>query len=354
MSEIPATMQAVRFHEHGGPELLRYEAAPVPAIGPRDALIRVRACAMNHLDIWTRIGARGWKIPLPHILGSDVAGEVAAVGSDVTHIQPGMECFVHPGLPGGPTLERLRGDDNIAVDYSPLGVFSDGGNAQYVRVPADNVLPKPARLSWEEASAFPLTFLTAWHMLGKRRADLRSGETVLVMGANSGVGTAAVQIAKARGARVLATAGGADKLGFARGLGADAVIDHYERAGELHKAVYELTDGQGVDVVAEHVGAAVFGQCVKALRRGGRLVTCGTTTGGQFEVDMQMVYAKHLTLLGSFMGSMSETLELLPLVENGTLRPIVDRAFPLEQAADAHRYLESSQQCGKVVLLPEW
>jgi NADPH:quinone reductase-like Zn-dependent oxidoreductase len=309
---------------------------------------------MNHLDIWTRMGARGWKIPLPHILGNDVAGEVVAAGQDVTHIQPGLECFVHPGLPGGPSLERLRGDDNIAADFNIVGLFVDGGNAQYVRVPADNVLPKPARLSWEETAAFPLTFLTAWHMLGKRRADLRSGETVLVMGANSGVGTAAVQIAKARGARVLATAGGADKLGFAKGLGADEVIDHYARRDEIHKAVYELTDGQGVDVVVEHVGGAVFMQCVKALRRGGRLVTCGTTTGGQFEVDMQMVYAKHLTLQGSFMGSMSETLELLPLVSNGTLRPIVDRAFPLDQAVEAHRYLEASQQCGKVVLLPEW
>jgi NADPH:quinone reductase-like Zn-dependent oxidoreductase len=354
MSGIPESMHAVRFHEHGGPEVLRYEPAPIPQLGARDALVRIRVCALNHLDIWTRQGARGWKLAMPHILGSDVAGEVAAVGAEVTHVQPGLECFINPGISGGPGLERLRGDDNIAADYSPLGVFIDGGYAQYVRVPADNVLPRPARLSWEEAAAFPLTFLTAWHMLGKRRADLRSGETVLVMGANSGVGTAAIQIAKARGARVLATAGGADKLGFAKGLGADEAVDHYARAGEIHKAVYELTGGQGVDVVVEHVGSAVFMQCVKALRRGGRLVTCGTTTGGQFEVDMQLVYAKHLTLLGSFMGSPGEMLELLPLVENGTLKPIVDRVFPLGQAAEAHRYLEASQQCGKVVLQPEW
>jgi NADPH:quinone reductase-like Zn-dependent oxidoreductase len=353
MSEMPDMMHAVRFHTHGGPEVLRYELAPVPQLGPHDALVRVRACALNHLDIWTRVGARGWKIPLPHILGNDVAGEVAAVGSRVLHLQPGLECFVHPGLPGGPTAERLRGDDNVAADYNIVGLFSDGGYAQYVRVPADNVLPKPARLSWEEAAAFPLTFLTAWHMLGRRRSGLRSGETVLVVGANSGVGTAAIQVAKARGARVIATAGGEDKAAFAKGLGADEVVDHYARAGEIHKAVYELTDGQGVDVAVDHVGAAVFMQCVKALRRGGRLVTCGTTTGGQFEVDVQMLYAKHLTLYGSFMGSMGETLELLPLVERGVLKPIVDRAFPLEQAAEAHRYMESSAQCGKIVLLPE-
>jgi NADPH:quinone reductase-like Zn-dependent oxidoreductase len=352
MSNIPTTMQAVRFHGHGGPEVLRYETALVPQPGPREVLVRVRACAMNHLDIWTRVGARGWKIPLPHILGNDVAGEVVAVGASVTHVQAGLECFVHPGLPGGPTAERFRGDDNIAADYNIVGLFCDGGYAQYVCVPADNVFPRPARLSWEEAAAFPLTFLTAWHMLGRRRADLRSGETVLVMGANSGVGTAAVQVAKTRGARVIATAGGEAKLGFARGIGADEVIDHYARAGEIHKAVYELTAGQGVDVVVEHVGATVFGQCVRALKRGGRLVTCGTTTGGQFEVDMQMVYAKHLTLYGSFMGSMSETLELLPLVEQGVLKPLVDRAFPLEQAAEAHHYMESSQQCGKIILLP--
>ena len=151
MADIHETMQAVRFHEHGGPEVLRYEAAPVPAIGPGDALIRVRACALNHLDIWTRMGARGWKIPLPHILGNDVAGEVAAVGAEVTCLAPGMECFIHPGLPGGPTLERLRGDDNIAADFNIVGLFTDGGYAKYVRIPADNVLPKPARLSWEEA-----------------------------------------------------------------------------------------------------------------------------------------------------------------------------------------------------------
>jgi NADPH:quinone reductase-like Zn-dependent oxidoreductase len=352
-------MQAVRFHGHGGPEVLRYEDAPVPQPGPREALVRLRACALNHLDIWVRNGARGWQIPLPHILGSDIAGEVAAIGSEVeaspslAHVRTGLECFVHPGVPGGPSLERLRGDDNIAADYAILGQLRDGGYAQYVAVPAENVLPKPRRLAWEEAAAFPLTFLTAWHMLGKRQADLRSGETVLVIGASSGVGTAAIQVAKARSCHVIATAGGADKLAFARGLGADEVIDHYERKGEIHKAVYELTGGQGVDVAVEHVGAAVFMQCLKALKRGGRLVTCGTTTGGQFEVDMQMLYAKHLTVYGSFMGSMSETLELLPLVESGTLRPIVDRVFPLAQAADAHRYLEASEQCGKVVLLPD-
>jgi NADPH:quinone reductase-like Zn-dependent oxidoreductase len=339
--------------------VLRYEDAPLPQLRAREALIRVRACALNHLDVWVRMGARGWAIPLPHILGSDVAGEVVAVGSEVepspglANVRPGLECFVHPGVPGGPSPERLRGDDNVAADYTILGQLRDGGYAQYVAVPAENVLLKPARLAWEEAAAFPLTFLTAWHMLGRRRADLRSGETVLVVGASSGVGTAAIQVAKARGCRVIATAGGADKLAFARGLGADEAIDHYARKDEIHKAVYELTGGQGVDVVVEHVGAAVFMQCLKALKRGGRLVTCGTTTGGQFEVDMQMLYAKHLTVYGSFMGSMGEMHELLPLVDNGTLRPIVDRVFPLAQAAEAHRYLEASEQCGKVMLTVE-
>lgn len=343
-------MMAVRFQEHGGPEVLRYEEAPVPAIGPNDALIRVRACALNRLDIWTRNGLPGLACSMPHILGCDVAGEVAAFGNAVKHLREGMECFIHPGIPGGPSLERFRGDDNIAPDYSVLGHQVDGGYAQYVRVPADNVFPKPTRLSWAETAAFPLTFLTAWHMLGKRRADLRSGETVLVIGANSGVGTAAIQVAKQRGARVIATAGNTEKLRRARELGADEVIDHYACKGEIHKAVYELTGGAGVDVVVEHVGPAVFEQCVKALRKGGRIVTCGSTTGPSIELNLRMLFAKHLTLLGSYMGSISETLELLPLVEGGALRPVVDREYPLKEAAQAQRQMESGSHFGKIVL----
>jgi len=345
-------MQAVRFHEHGGPEVLRFEDAPVPQLGARDALVQVRACALNHLDLWTRNGLPGLPIPLPHILGCDVAGVVAAAGADVTHIAPGLECFVHPGLPGGPSLERARGDDNVAADYRVLGHQVDGGYAQYVRVPADNVLPKPQRLSFEEAAAFPLTFLTAWHMLGRRRADLRSGETVLVIGAGSGVGTAAIQVAKARGAHVIATAGSAEKCARALALGADEVIDHRERAGEIHKAVFALTAGAGVDVVVEHVGPAVFEQCVKALRRGGRLVTCGATTGPKVELDLRMLFAKHLTLYGSYMGSMSETYELLPLVDSGALKPIVDSVLPLRGAAEAQHRMETSAHFGKIVLVP--
>lgn len=350
--DLPQTMMAVRFHEHGGPEVLRYEEAPVPALGPSDALVRVRACALNHLDIWTRRGLPGMKFELPHILGCDVAGEVAATGSAVAHIAPGMACFVHPGLPGGPSVERARGDDNVAPDYRVLGHQVDGGYAQYVRVPADNVLPKPERLSFAEAAAFPLTFLTAWHMLGRRRAGLRSGETALVIGGSSGVGTAAIQVAKARGARVIATAGSAEKCARALALGADDAIDHHERAGEIHKAVYALTGGVGVDVVVEHVGPAVFEQCVKALRRGGRLVTCGATTGPKAELDLRMLYAKHLTLYGSYMGSMSESYELLPLVASGALRPVVDSVLPLKDAAEAHRRMEASEHFGKIVLVP--
>lgn len=346
-------MQAVRFHEHGGPEVLRYEEAPVPAPGPNEALLRVRACALNRLDIATRNGPRGWQIPLPHILGNDVAGEVVAWGSAVQGLSLGQECIVHPGLPGGASLERTRGDDNIAADYGIVGLFTDGGYAQYITVPAFNLLPKPARLSWEEAAAFPLTFLTAWHMLGRRRAALQPGESVLVIGANSGVGAAAIQVARARGAGlILATAGGAQNAVRACELGAEHVIDHYEHAGSIHKQVYALTDGAGVDVVVEHVGPAVFGQCIKALKRGGRLVTCGATTGSTTELDLQMLFAKHLTLYGSFMGSMSESFELLPLVESGVLRPVVDRILTLSEAAEAHRLLEAGGHFGKIVLVP--
>lgn len=349
---LPATMQAVRFHKHGDASVLRFEEAPVPACGPNDALIRVRACALNHLDIWTRNGLPGLKLPLPHILGCDVAGEVAALGGAATHLQEGLECFVHPGIPGRPTPERLRGDDNIAADFTVLGAYHDGGYAQYLRVPADNVMPRPANLSWEETAAFPLTFLTAWHMLGRRRANLQSGETVLIIGANSGVGTAAIQLARLRSCRVIATAGSAAKAELARRLGADAVIDHYARAGEIHKAVYELTAGQGVDVVVEHVGPAVFEQCVKALKRGGRLVTCGATSGGEIALNLRALFARHLTLYGSYMGGIGETAEFLPLIDRGLLKPIVDKVYPLAQAAEAQLRMERSEQLGKIVLVP--
>lgn len=351
--EVPKTMQAVRFHEHGGPEVLKLEETATPLPGPGEALIQVRACALNHLDLWTRVGVRGWQIPLPHILGNDVAGVVAGVGDGVTHLAPGLECFIHPGLAGGPSPERLRGDDNLASDYGVLGLFCDGGYAQYVKVPAENVFAKPAELSWEETAAFPLTYLTAWHMLGPRRADLKCGETVLVIGANSGVGTAAIQLAKVRGCRVIATAGRDDKIRHARKQGADAVIDHYLFSGKIHKQVEELTAGVGVDVVVEHVGPAVFGQCLKALRRGGRLVTCGATTGPTTAIDLQLMFAKHLTVMGSFMGGIGETPEVLKLLERGLIKPVVDKTFPLSDAANAHRRMEQSQQLGKIVLIPE-
>jgi NADPH:quinone reductase-like Zn-dependent oxidoreductase len=351
--DLPEMMKAVRFHEHGGPEVLRYEDAPVPAIGPNDALVKVRACALNHLDVWTRIGVRGWQIPMPHILGNDVSGEVVAVGSEADHLYEGMECFVHPGIPGEPSLERLRGDDNIAADYGILGLFRDGGYAEYVKVKGDCVFPKPDNLSWEETAAFPLTFLTAWHMLGARRARAQSGESVLVVGGSSGVGVAAIQIARAKGCRVIATVGNAEKAKRAIEIGADATIDHYEHAGKIHKQVFEHTGGMGVDIVVEHVGPAVFGQCLKTLKRGGRLVTCGATTGPTVELDLQLLFAKHLTVYGSFMGSMSETLELLRLIRRGIIKPVVDSVLPLKEAVDAHRRMEQSEHFGKIVLKPE-
>jgi NADPH:quinone reductase-like Zn-dependent oxidoreductase len=347
---LPAMMKAVRFHEHGGPEVLRYEEVPVPEIGPNDALVKVRYCALNHLDLWTRSGIRGWHIRLPHILGSDVAGTVVAAGSEAHYLVQGMDCFVMPGISGGPSFERLRGDDNIAADYDILGRFTPGGYAEYLRVPAFNVFPKPANLTWEETASFPLTFLSAWHMLGTRRANLRCGESVLIIGGNSGIGTAAIQMARARNCRIYTTASSEEKAQRCRELGADEVIDHYQNAGEIHKRVFELTNGHGVDVAVEHVGGEVFAQCIKSLRRGGRLVTCGATAGHISEIDIDLIFAKHLTIMGSFMGSMGEIIEVLPLIRRGQARPVVDRVFPLAEAAEAHRYLANSQHFGKVVL----
>jgi NADPH:quinone reductase-like Zn-dependent oxidoreductase len=340
-------MKAVRFHQHGGPEVLRYEDAPDPQVRPGWVLVRVRACALNHLDLWQRRGLERVTIPLPHISGADVAGELAAIGAGVEDLRDGMRVVLQPGLSCGHCAACLSGADNFCAHYDVLGYRSAGGYAELVTVPAANVIPLPDQIDWVTAAAFPLSFLTAWHML-VARAGLTERDVVLVVAAGSGVGQAAIQIARAFGARVLATAGGERKLALTRGLGAEAAIDHY--ADDVVARVRGLTDGRGVDVVVEHVGTATWERSLKCLARGGRLVTCGATTGYDAGIDLRHLFARQLSLLGSYMGGKPELLRAAALLFRGVLKPVVDRTYRLAEAASAQRRMEAHEQFGKIVL----
>lgn len=340
-------MRAARFHQHGSPDVLVYEEAPDPQPEPGRSIVRVRACALNHLDLWQRRGIERVRIPLPHISGADVAGEVVDAGGGP--IPAGTRVMLQPGLSCGRCTPCREGRDNECPSYDVLGYQSDGGYAELVSVPHDNLIPIPDHVSFADAAAFPLTFLTAWHML-KTRAGLRAGEVVLVLAGGSGVGQAAIQIARAAGARVLATSG-PTKLARTKGLGAEEVFDHYEE--DFARRVRDLTDGRGVDVVVEHVGQATWDRSVRSLARGGRLVTCGATTGHAASIDLRHLFARQLSLLGSYMGRKQELLEAAPLFFNGTLKPVVDDVLPLSEAAEAHRRLEAGQAFGKIVLLTD-
>lgn len=337
-------MKAVRFHEHGGPEVLRYEDAPDPLAMSGRAIVRVRACALNHLDLWERRGIDRVVLPLPHISGSDISGEVLDPGSAA--IASGTRVMLQPGLRCGTCAACRAGRDNECPSYDVLGLRSDGGYAELVSVPGENLVPIPAHIDFVTAAAFPLTFLTAWHML-ITRAQLQPGETVLVLAGGSGVGQAAIQVARCVGARVLATSAPA-KMDRTRALGADAVLDHYE--GDFSKEARRLTDSRGVDVVVEHVGQATWDRSVRALANGGRLVTCGATTGPRAGIDLRHLFARQLSLLGSYMGRFAELHEAAARLFDGTFRPVIDTVVPLAEAAAAQRALEDRSQFGKIVL----
>ncbi|MBI4476930.1 MAG: zinc-binding dehydrogenase [Acidobacteria bacterium] len=336
-------MKAIRFHQHGGPEVLRYEDAPDPVAQPGEAVVRVKACALNHLDLWERRGIERVAIPFPHISGSDVSGEVV----DGPPADVGRRVMLQPGLSCGRCPACLDGRDNFCRRYDVLGYRSDGGYAQLVKVPVENLIPIPERIGFREAAAFPLTFLTAWHML-VARAALKPGDEVLVLAAGSGVGQAAIQIARLHGARVFATAGSERKLELARELGAAAAIDHHRT--DMVEEVKKLTDRRGVDVVVEHVGQQTWDRSLRCLAAGGRLVTCGATTGPAAGIDLRWLFGRQLSILGSYMGAKGELLEAARWFFDGKLRPVLDETFPLARAADAQRRLEESQHFGKIIL----
>jgi len=340
-------MKAVRIHEFGGPEVLCYEDVPDPQPRKDQVLVRVKACAMNHLDIWVRKGLPG--VNLPHILGSDIAGEIVAVGEYVTGFKPGQRVLLAPMYFCNHCAKCVSGLQNQCREFTALGNGVDGGYCELIAVPAVNVIPIPDSLDFNQAASVPLVFLTAWHML-VGRAGIRPGQTVLVLGASSGVGIAAIQIAKLFQARVITTAGDETKLEKARGLGADYGINHYQQ--KISQEVRKITNKEGVDIVVEHVGVATWDESVKSLKPGGAIVTCGATTGPNVGFDLRFLFSRQLNLLGSYMGTMGELHDVLSHVFAGRLKPVVDRTFPLKDARAAHEHMEESQMFGKIVLLP--
>jgi NADPH:quinone reductase-like Zn-dependent oxidoreductase len=340
-------MKAIRFHAHGGPENLVYEDAPDPQQGPGQALIRVKAAALNRLDLWVRQGIPAYPVTLPHILGSDICGVVESADQLPSGISVGDEVVVYPGLGCGQCQACTAGLDNRCASFKVIGGHVNGGYAEKVVVPSRNLLKKPANLDAVQAAAFPLTFLTAIHMLAGR-AQLKESETVLVLGAGSGIGTAAVQIAHYMGAHVIAVTTSAAKVDRIKALGADNVIVSHPQ--ELAPKVLELTAKQGVEVVFEHVGPATWEQSLKCVARGGRIVTCGATTGPEVPLILRQIFSREITLLGSSLGTPAELQRIVKLIGNGTLKPVVDRVFPLKDAAAAHEALLEKKHVGKLVL----
>jgi NADPH:quinone reductase-like Zn-dependent oxidoreductase len=346
---MPADFEAVVLREHGGPEVLLEERLPLEEPGPGEVRIAVRAVALNHLDLWVRRGGPAFRLSYPHRLGADVAGVVDALGPGVDDLAAGDRAVVSPGLSCGVCRACLSGRDNLCPSYGILGEHRSGGYGQFLVVPRRNLAPYPGQLSFPEAASVLLTFLTAWQMLVDK-ARVEPGETVLVHGAGSGVGVAAVQIARLFGARVIATAGSDAKLVRARELGAEGAINY--RTADFVAEVKKLTGRRGVDVVFEHVGGATFTGSIRAVRNGGRIVTCGATSGFHPEIDLRHIFFRQISVLGSTMGSKGALLQILEHVAAGRLRPVVDRVMPLASAAEAHRLLESREVFGKIVLEP--
>lgn len=340
-------MKAVRIHEFGGPEVLKFEDVPELQLRKDQVMVRVKACALNHLDLFIRKGLPGVK--LPHINGSDISGDIAEVGEYITDLKPGQRVLLAPMTFCGICLACTSGQQNLCPQFSVLGYLNDGGNAEYIAVPRVNVLPIPSELTYDEAAAVPLVFLTAWHMLVSR-SHIKPGDFVLVLGGGSGVGSAAIQICKLFNARVIATAGDEAKLEQSRELGADYTINHYQQ--KIADEVKKITNKAMCDIVFEHVGKATWVESMKSLKPGGNLVTCGATTGPEASFDIRFLFARQLSFLGSFMGTMGDFHEVMKHIFSGRLKAVVDRSFPLREARSAHERLEKSEQFGKVILNP--
>jgi NADPH:quinone reductase-like Zn-dependent oxidoreductase len=344
-----ANMRCVVVREHGGLDVLRLEERPVPVPGPGQVRVRLEAIGLNHLDTWVRRGVPGHQFPLPLIPSSDGCGVIDALGPGVGGCKEGDPVVILPGVSCGTCEACQSGLDQLCRDFHILGESCDGTSAEYACVPAANVAPKPRALSAPEAASICLVFQTAWNML-VRRAELRAGETVLVHAGLSGVGSAAVQIASELGAQEIATAGGKEKCERVKALGAHRVIDYRDK--DFAAEVRALTGKTGVDVVFEHVGEATFQGSLKCLKRGGRLVTCGATTGGNVQLSLHAVFFKSLSILGSTMGSKGDLRTILRMFDQGRFRPVFDRALPMDRVGEAHRLLEAREALGKLALVP--
>jgi NADPH:quinone reductase-like Zn-dependent oxidoreductase len=344
-------MKAVVFEEHGGVDKLQVRSIPTPKPGPGEVLVQVKACALNHLDLWARRGAFKVPIPMPHISGCDVCGIVAEVGPGVDHLQAGERVIIAPGQGCGKCAACQSGHDSFCPEYKIFGFQLQGGYAEYTVAEARHVLPVPRTLDYEQWAAIPLVYLTAHHMLftcGK----LRAGETVLVHACGSGVGMAAIQLARLAGAFVITTSASDHKLQRARReLGVDGTIN-YDR-DDLIEHVDHLTNGEGVDLVIDPVGPAVWERSFTVLRRGGRLVNCAATTGMETNLNVRMLYAKQIAVMGSYMGFRSELLTVLKLAAKKKIVPIIDKTFRLEKAAEAQARMENRENFGKIVLVTD-
>ena len=342
-------MKAVRFHEHGGRDVLRHEDVDDPTPGEDEVLIRVRACALNHFDIDLRENVSRWPLPLPWTLGVEFAGEVAAIGANVEGHQVGERVWVLHELPCLECRYCLDGKDNICEAARMFSVQMPGAYSELVVAPAEAVCELPGSVSFDAAAAGQIVFTTAWHML-VTRGEVRAGETVLISAAGSGVGHAAIQIAKHAGANVITTAGSAVKLEAAKADGADHVINYREE--DVTERAIELNGGEPVDLVIEHIGGDQFGACVSALRKDGRLVTCGGHAGEIVSFDIIPLFRNEWRVIGSRTGTTAETRLVMDLIADGTFNPRVHAALPLSEAAEAMRIVEEREQFGKVVLLP--
>ena len=340
-------MKAVYFEKHGGAEVLKYGDVPDPIPGKEEVLVDVKACSLNHLDIWTRKGMPGVSVPLPHILGCDAAGVVNKTGPGVRGFTKGDRVIVSPGMGCGRCEHCRSGWDSLCDSYSVLGFQLNGGYAEKVAVPARRLVKIEGTLSFEEWAAVPLVFMTAWHML-HTHAKIKKGETVLVHAAGSGVGSAAIQIAKLAGCSVITTVGSDAKIPKARALGAGEVINY--RRKDFSQEVRALTRNRGADVVFEHIGPDTWMKDMACLAKAGRLVTCGATSGPKVEIDLRFLFTRQQTIIGSYMGGHGELAEVLKLVEKGKLKPVVGEVLPLRDAARAHETMESRNHFGKLVL----
>jgi NADPH:quinone reductase-like Zn-dependent oxidoreductase len=343
-------MKAVYITEHGGIERLSYGELPDPIPQGNEVLVRVRGCGVNYIDLWVRRGLPFLRVAFPFIPGQEVAGEVVAVGPAAQSVPVGTRVLLHPGVSCGHCEVCLSGLDHHCANYRLLGKNLNGGYGELVKIPDVNVVPLPAEIPWEAAACIPTVFTTAWNMLFDQ-ANLRPGEWVLVHAGGSGIGSAAIQLARLVGANVITTAGSEAKLEKAKALGAQHVIN-YQKEDFLHR-VRRITQRRGVDVVVEHIGEAVWERSLLCLATGGRLVTCGATSGYQARTDLRHVFFRHLQILGATAASKGQMFNLLRLLQEGKIRPVLDRVLPLAEARAAHRLLEERQQFGKVVLVPQ-